>query len=75
MDHGKPRQLIEIMTASNVGLGRRSTFDVAVSPALGLAVSSRSFLTLNHFQIALTMYDFHDFGLILAGQCTVCLKG
>ena len=22
-----------------------------------------------------TMYDFHNFGLIFAGQCTVCLKG
>ena len=22
-----------------------------------------------------TMYDFHNFGLIFVGQCTVCLKG
>ena len=22
-----------------------------------------------------TMYDFHNFGLIFMGQCTVCLKG
>ena len=22
-----------------------------------------------------TIYDFHNFGLLFAGQCTVCLKG
>ena len=22
-----------------------------------------------------TMFDFHNFGLLFAGQCTVCLKG
>ena len=44
VDHGKPRQLREIMTASNVGLGLSLQYWNSVS-------SSRSFLTLNHFQI------------------------
>ena len=45
VDHGKPRQLREIMTASNVGLGLSLQYWNSVS------TSSRSFLTLNHFQI------------------------
>ena len=45
VDHGKPRQLREIMTASNVGLGLSLQYWNSVSS------SSRSFLTLNHFQI------------------------
>ena len=46
VDHGKPRQLREIMTASNVGLGLSLQYWNSVSSS-----SSRSFLTLNHFQI------------------------
>ena len=26
-------------------------------------------------RVLLTMCDFHNFGLIFTGQCTVCLKG
>ena len=61
------------LTTTNVGLHNKGHVDEKMD--LDQTTMIGSALDLDSLGKCVTMCDFHNFGLIFAGQCTVCLKG